>query len=116
MSNGFQLIKNPHQFSTGIFLATCLLLVCISTFDTYIKSNYQKAKEQSKIHHLIKDPLFIKIVEEHNKNHVHHKVNIETITSEEINAILNPCTVWDYRERNKCNGQFKFNLPPLYFY
>lgn len=93
----------------GVLIAC--LLITYAEIRNNIENKYKKEREQSKIQYLIGTEQFRKKVEEHNKNNVLHKVSIETITSEEINAIFNPCTVWDYREKEKCSGQIRLPSP-----
>ncbi len=72
----------------------------------YIESTQlYKQAQKSEIHGLLLSSLVKKAVEDHNEKQVLHKINIKTLTPEQFKAVLDPCTVWDYRERNKCQEE-----------
>jgi hypothetical protein len=48
------------------------------------------------------------LVKEHNRTHVLHKVELKDMNPGLLREITDRCTVWDWRERDKCFNMTKW--------
>lgn len=103
---------NENQVSlvwTSLFLVFALYLI-LYTNPVFGAADYFLKIEKRQIREYMVNDLINKTIEEHNKKHVLHQINIDSLTFYQFAAITNPCTAWDWRERAKCRKPYQIYI------